>query len=381
MILEERNEPILESDQTGSVKLRASIARSITTNEDIPFSTGSKTENVVNQPSGLTRDFSEVLTNFVDEEAVPDERTEALFPEDRMNITEMLGMMLRKEEKCRKRLKLKKPLREFPKLYSPLYRGRISVWLRDFCKDHKLSMMVFFKASLFLDQFLQHENLWKKYVSTKLADDDLYAMSLVALMLASKFGSMTIAVNQIACLTGRPIKTFVLMELDMLGLVINPGFEDSSYMFNAITYNDFTWPSIRKGLENRLGEKMGAKDLDGYKTLFRRKIEFALHRAHLDRNGIANVRSSLIAIAAIDAIMLEARLKTDQRLWKLFKYDRNQPYIKKVNNMMSQALRNIDYCDIFSTYKKSWAAEDMMKNESPFQEKDVNIQQKNTISG
>jgi len=239
-ILEERNEPILKSDQTGSVKLRVSIAKSITTNEDILFSTGSKTENVVNQPSGLTRDFSEVLAGFVDEEAVPDERAEAVFPEDRMNITEMLGMMLRKEEKCRKRSKLKTPLREFPKLYSPLYRGRISVWLRDFCKDHKLSMMVFFKASLFLDQFLQHEKLWKKYASTKLADEDLYAMSLVALMLASKFGSMTIAVNQIACLTGRPIKTFVLMEVDMLNLVINPGFEDSSYMFNAITYNDFT---------------------------------------------------------------------------------------------------------------------------------------------
>jgi len=44
--------------------------------------------------------------------------------------------------------------------------------------------------------------------------------------------------------------------------------------------------------------------------------------------------------------------------------------------MMSQALRNIDYCDIFSTYKKSWAAEDKMKNESPFQEKDVNIKPK-----
>jgi len=121
---------------------------------------------------------------------------------------------------------------------------------------------------------------------------------------------------------------------------------------------------------------MDAKDADVYKTLFRRKIEFALHRAHLDRNGIAGVRSSLIAIAAIDAIMLEARLKSDQRLWKLFKYDCNLPYITEVKNMMLEALRNIDYCDIYSTYKKSWAAEDMMKNKSPFQEKDDNNKQK-----
>jgi len=68
---------------------------------------------------------------------------------------------------------------------------------------------------------------------------------------------------------------------------------------------------------------MGTKDAIVNKTIFRRKIEFALHRAHLDRNGIAGVRNSLIAIAAIDAIMLGDGLKTDQRLWKLFKYDRN----------------------------------------------------------
>jgi len=247
-ILRERNEPILESEQNGCPQLRTSISRSITSNEDVLLSAESKMVNVVNQSSKLTRDFSKVFKSFVDEEdhdegVVPDERTEAVFSEDRMNLTEMLGMMLRKEEKCRKRLKPNSPLpeiREFPKLYSPLYRGRISVWLRDFCKDHKLSMTVFFRASQFLDQFLQHENLWKKYVSTKLTDDDLYAMSLVALMIASKFGSMTIAVKQIACLTGRPAKTFVLMEFDMLSLVINPGFEDSSYVFNAVTYNDFT---------------------------------------------------------------------------------------------------------------------------------------------
>jgi len=68
---------------------------------------------------------------------------------------------------------------------------------------------------------------------------------------------------------------------------------------------------------------MSTKDAIVNKTLFRRKIEFAFHRAHLDRNGIAGVRSSLIAIAAIDAIMLGAGLKTEQRLWKLFNYDRN----------------------------------------------------------
>jgi len=247
-ILRERNEPILESEQNGSPQLRTSISRSVTSNEDILLSTESKTVNVVNQSSELTRDFSKVLTSFVDEEdhdegAVLDERAEAVFSEDRMNITEILGMMLRKEEKCRKRLKLNTPLpeiREFPKLYSPLYRGRISVWLRDFCKDHKLSMTVFFKASQFLDQFLQHEYLWKKYVSTKLTDDDLYAMSLVALMIASKFGSRIIAVDQIARLTDRPINTLVLMELDMFNLATNLGFEDSSYVFNDITYNDFT---------------------------------------------------------------------------------------------------------------------------------------------
>jgi len=101
-------------------------------------------------------------------------------------------------------------------------------------------MTVFFKASQFLDQFLQHEHLWKKYVSTKLTDDDLYAMSLVALMIASKFGSRIIAVDQIARFTDRPIKTLVLMELDMFNLATNLGFEDSSYVFNDITYNDFT---------------------------------------------------------------------------------------------------------------------------------------------
>jgi len=82
-----------------------------------------------------------VFSSLVDEEdhdegAVPYTRAEAVFPEDCMNITEMLGMVLRKEEKFRKRLKPNTPLpeiREFPKLYSPLYRGRISVWLCEFC--------------------------------------------------------------------------------------------------------------------------------------------------------------------------------------------------------------------------------------------------------
>jgi len=49
--------------------------------------------------------------------------------------------------------------------------------------------------------------------------------------------------------------------------------------------------------------------------------------------------------------------------------------------MMLEALQNIDYCNIFSTYKKRWAAEDMMKSKFAFQEKDVNNKRKKeTIS-
>jgi len=43
---------------------------------------------------------------------------------------------------------------------------------------------------------------------------------------------------------------------------------------------------------------------------------------------------------------------------------------------MLEALQNIDYCNIFSTYKKRWAAEDMMKSKFAYQEKDVNNKRK-----
>jgi len=357
-----------------SALLRPSILQPVTSNENIQLSPESRTLIAASPSSGLARDFSKVLTRLVDEEDNEKPVQYTRTDKDGLNITEMLGMMLRKEEKCRKRSKPSTPLpkiKEFPKHYSPSYRGRISVWLREFCKDYKLSMTVFFKASQFLDQFLQQKNLWKKYLSTKVTDEDMYAVSLVALMIASKFDSMTVAVDQIARLTGRPIQTIVLMECDMLSLAVNPGFEDSSFAFNAVTYNEFIWPSIREGLENRLGQEMDTKYADVNKNIFRRKIDFALHRALLDRNGIAGVRSSLIAIAAIDAIMLDAGLKTDQRLWKLFKYDRNQPYIKKVNNMMLEALQNKDYCDIFSTYEKRWTAEDIMMRKMALHKKEV----------
>lgn len=347
-------------------------------NEDLVLTVPSKTANRANQSSGLTQAFrTKVLTNLVDEDeklTVPYTRREPINPEDRMPVYEMVGMMHKKEERARKRLKPNTPFpkpKEFPKLYSTSYRARISVWLFEFCKDHHLSTTVFFKASQFLDLFLQHERLWKQFIVEKLTDDDLYCMSLVALMLASKFSSMTLAVPQISLLTGKPTKTFIDMELDMLNLATWRGTEDSSYVWNSVTYNHFTWPAIRRALESKLGLKLSSRDRAMSKLLFRRKIDFALHRAHLDMNVLASVRSSVVAVSAIDAVMLEAGLKSDKNIWKLFKIDRNWPYIKEVNKKMCGLLQQKNYCDIFSAYKKRWAAEDIIRNRSTHKREDV----------
>jgi len=348
--------------------LRNSVVVRNMNNMDLVLTVPSKTVNSGNQSSGLTQAFrTKVLTNLVDEDEkleVPCARSEPIHPEDRMPIYEMVGMMLKKEERYRKRLKpnttFPKP-REYPKLYSTSYRARISVWLREFCKDHFLSMTVFFKASQFLDLFLQHEHMWKQFIAEKLTDDDLYCMSLVALMIASKFSSMTLAVPQISNLTGKPNKTFIHMEQCMFNLVTNCGIEDSSYVWNALTYNHWTWPTIRRALETKLGLKLAPRDVVMSKLLFRRKIDFALHRAYLDMNGLACVRSSIVAMAAIDAVMLEAGLKSGKNLWKLFKIEPNWPYIKEVNKRMCGLLEQKNFCDIFTTYKNRWAAEDKMK--------------------
>jgi len=349
--------------------LRNSVVVRNMNNMDLVLTVPSKTVNSGNQSSGLTQAFrTKVLTNLVDEDEkleVPCARSEPIHPEDRMPIYEMVGMMLKKEERYRKRLKpnttFPKP-REYPKLYSTSYRARISVWLREFCKDHHLSMTVFFKASQFLDLFLQHEHMWKQFIVEKLTDDDLYCISLVALMIASKFSGMTLSVSQISNLTGKPNQTFIQMEQCMFNLVTNRGIGDSSYVWNAVTYNHWTWLTIRRALETKLGLKLSPRDVGMSKLLFRRKIDFALHRAYLDMNGLACVRSSVVAIAAIDAVMLEAGLKSDKNLWKLFKTDPNWPYIKEVNKRMRGLLEQKNFCNIFTTYKKRWAAEDMMKN-------------------
>jgi len=369
--------------------LRNSVAVTNMNNEDLVLTVPSKTGTNASKSSGLTQAFrTKVLTKLVDEDdklAVPYSRSEPIHPEDRMPIYEMVGMMLQKEERSRKRLKPNTPLpkpRQFPKLYSTSYRARISVWLREFCKDHNLSMTVFFKASQFLDLFLQHEHLWKQFIVEKLTDDDLYCMSLVALMIASKFSSMTLAVPQISLLTGKPNKTFIHMEQCMFNLATNRGVEDSSYVWNAVTYNHWTWPAIRRALENKLGLKMAPRDRGMSKLLFRRKIDFALHRAYLDMNGLACVRSSIVAIAAIDAVMLEAGLKSDKNLWKLFKIDRNWPNIKEINKRMCELLEQKNFCDIFTTYKKRWAAEDvMMKNSRTLNRGEIKNQEYETNTG
>jgi len=339
-----------------------SIRESTGSKEELLLTATKKSRNGTSRSSGLTHDFrTKVLASLLDEgdedeKSVAHTRTEAMFTDDLMHIKKMVGMMLKKEERFRKRTKLNSA---HPKLYSPSYRGRISVWLREFCKDHSLSMTVFFRASQFLDLFLQHEHFWKKYMSKKLTDDDLYCMSLVALMIASKFGSVTIAVSQISRLTGRPNKTFSLMELDMLSLATDPGIEDSSYLYNSVTYDNFTWPLIRKGLENKLGHNLSSKDAALRKTFFKRKINFALHRALLDVKVAASFRSSLIAVAVIDAVMVDSGLKIDQSLWDLFNYNRELPEIKVAKSKILEALQHKDFCDIFTVYKKRWAAEDM----------------------
>jgi len=128
---------------------------------------------------------------------------------------------------------------------------------------------------------------------------------------------------------------------------------------------------IRKGLENKLGHNLSTRDAALRKTQFRRKINFLLHRAHLDVKVIASLRSSLIAVAAIEAIMVDAQLKIDQRLWDLFNYDREQSEMKEAKRKILELLQHKNYCNIFTVYQKRWAAEDSAGVDEDINENEV----------
>jgi len=102
------------------------------TNDELLLTAASKSRNSTNRSSGLTQEFrTKCVASLFDgeQDEVGHTKTEDMFTDDRMLIKKMVGMMLTREERFRKRLKPN----TFPKLYSSSYRARISVWLCDFC--------------------------------------------------------------------------------------------------------------------------------------------------------------------------------------------------------------------------------------------------------